>query len=273
MTQQTSLPTPTHPAAPSAPLTHPPAAPSPAPASLAATPAGAVVDPTTETTSDRSHKRLAVRSHSQVIYFFPTLLAAAVSMFMAPSSGAAGSANLFLAVFFGNLLFVLFDFNSLRTLIATLFLLVGGFAAYSFGLMTPLTDRLGLLDATMNTHAFALFALFLGALVLGDYVWSHLNRWEFSANEVKHIQAFRGHTANYPGRGLRFQVRTKDVFERLLLGAGTIVLLVGRKKVLIPNVIFAHRKVRKLESFIRTTGVFTDEDDVFDDDLEDEDDL
>ncbi|HAA53993.1 MAG TPA: hypothetical protein DCE42_04525, partial [Myxococcales bacterium] len=88
----------------------------------------------------------------------------------------------------------------------------------------------------------------------------------------KHIQAFAGHTANFPGRGLRFQVRTVDVFERLLLGAGTVLLLVGKRKIKLKNVIFAHRKVKQLEKFVRTTGVFADDDDVFDEDFDDDDD-
>jgi hypothetical protein len=150
--------------------------------------------------------------------------------------------------------------------------MVVGLALWSFNLLAHISPLLSVVDLQMNSHAYAMFAVFFGLLIVGDFIWSHLNRWEFSANEVKHVQAFAGHSANFPGRGLRFQVRTIDVFERLLMGAGTIVLRVGKSKVRIHNVILAHSRVKELEKFVRTTGVFSDEDDVFDEDDDDDDD-
>lgn len=217
-------------------------------------------------------KKIIVRSHTKVIYYFPTILAALVCGFHAAPDGSHSWAGAFLTLFFLNTVVVLFDFNSLRTLFLTLVSAVIGLVVWHFGWLSSIFSSLAMLDVKMNHHTYYTFAVFFGLLLIGDFVWSHLNRWEFSANEVKHIQAFAGHTANFPGRGLRFQVRTVDVFERLILGAGTLVLLVGKKRIKLHNVILAHHKVKELEKFIRSTGVFSDDEDVFIDDDDDDDD-
>ena len=216
-------------------------------------------------------KKITVRSHTKVIYYVPTVLAAIFFGLQAPN-GSSGWSSAFLSIFFLNTVVVLFDFNSLRTLFLTLVFSLIGLTIWHFGWVGFLSSSLAQVNPTMNSHAYFVYAAFFGMLILGDVIWSHLNRWEFSANEVKRIQAFAGHTANFPGRGLRFQVRTVDVFERLLLGAGTVLLLVGKRKIKLKNVIFAHRKVKQLEKFVRTTGVFADDDDVFEEDFDDDDD-
>lgn len=218
----------------------------------------------------KKNKKITIRSHSKAIYYYPTVLLALTFALLVPENGTGIWGNVFLPLFFCNTIVVLFDFSSLRTLFLSLVAMVVGLALWSFDLLSYISPILSVLHLEMNSHVYFMFAFFFGLLIIGDFIWSHLNRWEFSANEVKHIQAFAGHSANYPGRGLRFQVRTVDVFERLLLGAGTIVLRVGKSKVRIQNVIFAHKQVRDLERFVRTTGVFDDGDDVFDDEDDDD---
>lgn len=215
---------------------------------------------------DRSQRKIIVRSHTHVIYYYPTILMAILCSVMVPSDGSGIWAGLFLTTFFINTVVVLFDFNSLRTLFLALVAAVLGLLVWHFGLGWFISQSLSLLNVRMNGHAFLTFAGFFGFLTICDFVWSHLNRWEFSANEVKHVQAFAGHSTNYPGRGLRFRVLTTDVFERLILGSGTVILMMGKKKIRLQNIIMAHSKVRDLERFVRSTGVFSDEEDVFEGD-------
>ena len=214
-------------------------------------------------------RKIVVRSHSHVIYYYPTILMALFCGFMVPTDGSGIWGGLFLTTFFLNTVVVLFDFTSLRTLFLSLVAAVIGLIVWHFGLDAWISQSLSLLNVRMNAHAFYTFAVFFGFLTVCDVVWSHLNRWEFSANEIKHIQAFAGHTENFPGRGVRFRVVTEDVFERLILGCSTVILTIGKKQIRLENVVLAHRKVRELERFIRSTGIFDDSGDVFDEEDED----
>ncbi len=218
---------------------------------------------------ERNQRKIVVRSHTPVIYYYPSILMALLCGLMVSADGSGVWAGLFLTTFFANTVVVLFDFNSLRTLFLGLVTAVLGLLIWHFGLGWLISESLSLLHVRMNSHAFFTFAGFFGFLILCDFVWAHLNRWEFSANEVKHIQTFAGHSTNYPGRALNFRVLTTDVFERLILGAGTMVLLIGKKRVRLQNVILAHHKVKELEKFVRSTGVFADDADVFGEDGED----
>jgi len=235
---------------------------------------GQVSESTKKKDKSKVIKKIVVRSHSKAIYYYPTILLALICAWRVPIDGHAIWGNIFLPVFFCNTVVVMFDFNSLRTLFSALTAMVIGFAVWNLGLTPFLSQKLSLVHVEMNTHFYWAFAAFFGLLLIADMVWAHLNRWEFSANEVKHIQAFAGHTANFPGRGLRFQVKTVDVFERVLLGAGTLILSIGKKRVRIQNVVLVNRQVRELERFVRTSGVFADDDDVFmgddDDEFDDE---
>ena len=210
-----------------------------------------------------SRRKVVVRSHSKAIYFYPTLLVALVGGWRASADGSDAWGNLFLFVFLANLLVVLFEFGSLKVLLLSLVGLVLGLTVFSFGFLPLVEEQLARIHYSMNRQGYLAYAWFFGGLIAGDFIWAHLNRWEFSANDVKHVQVFTGKTANYPGRGLRFQLHTVDVIERLLLGAGTLVLSLGPKRVEVGNVPFVRRKVRELEKFVRSAGVFLDSEDVF----------
>jgi hypothetical protein len=230
-------------------------------------PAGSVdktVPSGSEGLSSEQRRKVVVRSHSKAIYFYPTLLVALLCGFRLPADGSGAWGNLFLTVFLANLLVVMFEFNSLKVLLLSLTGLVLGLAVFSFGMIPWISEHLAQVHHSMNRQGYFLYAGFFGALIFGDVVWAHLNRWEFAANDVKHIQVFTGRTANFPGRGLRFQVHTVDVWERLLLGAGTLLLSLGGKKVEIQNVPLVRGKVQELEKFVRSAGVFNDAEDVFD---------
>lgn len=110
-----------------------------------------------------------------------------------------------------------------------------------------------------------LLVSFLLAMMIGDAIWAHLNRWVFAANEVKHIRFLVGE-ASMPGRGLSFRRKITDIFEYILgFGAGTILLRVGKRSIRLNNVIRAQSKIAAIERFIRTTGIYNDDGDVFDD--------
>jgi hypothetical protein len=227
------------------------------------TPTTKSVPASLDSASTELRRKVVVRSHSKAIYFYPTLIVALLGAWRMPADGNGVWGNLFIVVFLANLLVVLFEFGSLKVLLLGLSGLVLGLTVFSFGFLPLVSEQLSRVHYSMNRQGYFVHAWFFGLLILGDFVWAHLNRWEFSANDVKHVQVFTGKTANYPGRGLRFQVHTVDVLERLLLGSGTLVLSLGPKRVEVENVPFVRGKVRELEKFVRSAGVYLDSDDVF----------
>ena len=216
-------------------------------------------------------RRVTVRSHTKVIYLFPSAFFALLAAWRSPVEGSEAWGNPFMALFLANLLIVLFEFDSIRMLFLGLVGLVVGLAAWVFGLAPMFNEALGSIHVVLNAQALGFLGVFFLLLILGDMLWAHLNRWEFEANNIRHVQLFAGQTENFPGRSLRYQIATVDVLERLLLGSGTLLLSLGSKKVRLQNVPFIRRKVRDLEKFVRTAGVYNDTGDAFDqpDDFED----
>jgi hypothetical protein len=202
--------------------------------------------------------KVVIRSHGKALYFYPTVLAAVVFAILQDTSSAASWGNLFLPLFFANMIVVMFDFTSIRVLIAVLLITLAGLAIWSFGLAAILSQPLDLIAFQMNRHVYAAFAIFFTTLILVDILWAHLHRWEFTANDIRHIQVFAGSTESFAGQNLRFEASTSDVFERLLCGAGTLTLAFGQRKVVLANVPFVHRKAEILDRFVRTQGIFDD---------------
>jgi hypothetical protein len=223
----------------------------------------------TKTTSAPSgSKKVVIRTHSPVVYYYPSMLIAFYAAMNAPlafDATSKGNANLFLACFFFNTLVVLFDFSTYRSVFITLGMSVLGLTLWNLDVLPGLFDWAKDLHFQMNGQALYAFGFFLLAMMIGDFVWAHLNRWVFAANEVKHIRFLVGE-ASMPGRGLSFRRKITDIFEYFLgFGAGTILLRVGKRSIRLNNVIRAQSKIAEIERFIRTTGVYSDDGDVFDD--------
>lgn len=209
-------------------------------------------------------QRITVRTHSPVVYYYPSIIAAFYYALTTPS-GQAVSADIFLSIFFFNTLIVLFDFSSYRSAFIIIGLGLVGSLLWNFELLGSIFTFLKDVEMQMNNQAFYGFGIFMALLWIGDYIWAHLNRWVFSANEVKHVR-FLDSEFSMPGRGLAIRRKIVDVFEYVLgFGAGTVLIRVGRRTIPLRNVMFAQRKIEKIESFIRTFGVYSDDADVFGD--------
>jgi hypothetical protein len=222
---------------------------------------------TSAATKSKAVKRVTVRTHSPVIYYYPSIIAAFYFAVMTPA-GEMGSADLFLSIFFFNTMVVLFDFSSYRSAFITVALGLVGMLLNHYEMLSSVFTFLKGVDMKMNNEAFYGFGIFMSVLWVGDYIWAHLNRWVFSANEVKHVR-FLDSEFSMPGRGLAIRRKIVDVFEYLLgFGAGTILIRVGRRTIPLRNVIRAQRKIAAIETFIRTSGVYADDSDVFGDDID-----
>ena len=216
--------------------------------------------------ASKQTRKVTVNSHSQVIYYYPTMIAALIMGFQSVNEPASSNAGWFLGLLAFNTFIVHFDFSSYRAaLMVTAFSTVG-ILLWHFELLASIFGFLKEIDFRINNHAFMAIGLTFLFMIICDLIWSHLNRWEFSANEVKHIRFLRG-SVSLPGRGLALRREINDLFEYILgAGAGQVVIRVGKSKVRLSNVLRAQSKVTRIETFVRSTGVYSDEMDVFDDD-------
>ena len=216
-------------------------------------------------------RKVVIRTHSQVIFYYPTMLLAFFYGASSDNAPDASNAGLFLSVLAFNTFVIHFDFSSYRAALLVATLGAIGVLLWHFEILGGIFVFLENIDFRINNHAFtAIGAIFL-FMILCDLLWAQLNRWEFSANEVKHVRFLQG-SVSFPGRGLALRRKIKDLFEYVLgFGAGDVILRVGKKSVRLDNVLVAQRKVQKIESFIRSAGVYNDDIDVFDGDDGDDD--
>ena len=113
------------------------------------------------------------------------------------------------------------------------------FAGLYFGFLGFLGKFIGHLDVEMNsTFYYAMFGLFTAIYVV-VFVRSRFEYWEFRSNEVLHRTGVFGQIKRYSTEDLRWFKEIPDVVERLLLGAGRMVLTTPseRTPIVIENVI------------------------------------
>ena len=219
--------------------------------------------------SNNNYKKVVILTHSPVVYYYPSMIYAFI---MGAQSQALSDNNAewFLLMFFFNTLVVLFDFSTYRSVFITLGLSVIGLLLWNLQVLDTIFGWAEGINLQMNSQAFYAFGFFLLFMLIGDYIWAHLNRWVFGANEVKHVKFLVGE-ASIPGRGLSMRRKITDIFEYILgFGAGTVILSIGRRRVRLRNVIRAQSKISEIEKFIRTAGVYNDDADVFGDDFDDD---
>jgi hypothetical protein len=218
--------------------------------------------PAPKTNAER-RSSVTIYSHSPVVYFYPSTIAAFIFGLMSGIEPTANNGGLFLSLFFFNMLIILFDFSSYRSAFITLALSVVGLLLWHFGGFEKIFVFMDKIDIRINRHGFFAFGIFLLLMQLGDFVWAHLNRWIFSANEIKHVRVLEGEES-FPGRGVTLRREISDIFEYILgFGAGTVLLSTGKKTIRLNNVLGAQSKIVKIESFIRSSGIYSDDADVF----------
>jgi hypothetical protein len=189
-------------------------------ASPAPPPAAAADDKSS--TVPRDQLEVVVHPLPKVIFFYPTWIASLIFAIM-PDPGIL-SGQIWLCVFFFNLLVVAADFNEDRSLIFGL----GGIATVLgllyFGVLGNVGAWLGGLDPQMNDTFYSVIAG--GFTLFFALVWlrSRLDYWTFRPNEVVHRSGLFPKMKRYSTEDLRWDKDVPDVLERILAGSGRIIL-------------------------------------------------
>lgn len=165
--------------------------------------------------------RAIVRPLPKVVFFYLTWITSAVCGLI---GGEAVTAQIWMSVFFVNLLVISFDFNEERSVIFLLGGIAVGFVLLYFNILGAVSDWFTSLAPVMNRTFY--WMMFGGFSVIFGFVWlkTRFDYWEFRPNEVVHRYGLFPKMKRYSTEDMRWDKTVPDVLERLLLGTGSIVL-------------------------------------------------
>jgi hypothetical protein len=170
--------------------------------------------------------KVIVRPLPKVIFFYLTWIASLVFGIISSSSPEVPRhlGTVWMLIFALNLVVISFDFSEMAGFAVFALILMGVFAGLYFGFLGFISTFIGNLDVVMNpTFYYTMFGLFTAIYVI-VFIRSRFEYWEFHSNEVLHRTGVFGQIKRYSTEDLRWFKEIPDVVERLLLGAGRMVL-------------------------------------------------
>ena len=171
--------------------------------------------------------RAIVRPLPKVVFFYLTWIASAVCGVF---GGEALTAQIWMGVFFLNLLVISFDFNEERSVIFLLGAIALAVVLLYFGVLGSVSEWFAGLQPAMNRTFY--WMMFSGFSLVFGFVWlkTRFDYWEFRPNEVVHRYGIFPKMKRYSTEDMRWDKTVPDVLERLMLGTGSIVLTTPHEK-------------------------------------------
>ncbi len=231
-----------------------------------------------------SVERTVLRPYPKVVYFYLTWIVALVAGIVTAmydvtitvegvTSGAITADKidamykiqlfwtyLFLLVFAFNLMIVAFQFGRMITVslvfigLALLFLgLWLGFLGEVFGFLKNLHPRA---DAKFFFFIFTLFTV----IYVFVFIQTRFNYWVVRRNELLHKHGFLGDVKRYHAQNVKIYKEIPDIFEFILLRAGTIVVHPEGedRAVVLENIIGINKKEREVKQILESYTVRID---------------
>ncbi|MBC8404236.1 MAG: hypothetical protein H8E15_03335 [Planctomycetes bacterium] len=229
-------------------------APMPIPAVVA--PPAAEAQPASDVVS-RDKLEVIVHPLPKVIFFYPTWIASIIFALVPEPEVLSG--QIWLCVFFFNLLVVAADFNEDRTLILGLGGLATVLGLLYFGVLGNVGSWLAGLNPSMNHSFYSIIAA--GFTIFFIIVWlrSRLDYWTFRPNEVVHRSGLFPKMKRYSTEDLRWDKEVPDVLERILAGSGRIILTTPHERhpVIIEHVLRIGKIDDKIADLLGVKAVVT----------------
>jgi hypothetical protein len=103
--------------------------------------------------------------------------------------------------------------------------------------------------------------LIIGFILAIIIINARFNYWKIERNEIYHKSGIFSAADRYPVETLRIRKEITDVFEFLILRAGSITLLPGRSEEVIhlPTVLNVNNKAEKIDKLLSHISVEPDE--------------
>lgn len=176
-------------------------------------------------------ERVVVRSLPEVVFLYPTMIAAALGALMTWQDWGSNSlwGHVFLITFALNMIVVAFDFP--RTTSLTVFFLIVAVVLGAVLLndrkefLPRLQDQTAKLHPGANSQFYFIIALVLALVMIVVFIiHTWFDYWEVSSNELIHHHGILGSLERLPSPGIKLDKEITDVFEYFLLGAGMLVI-------------------------------------------------
>jgi len=202
-------------------------------------------------------ERVILREYSKVIFFYPlflTSLILGIIQLLYPESGAM-LGFVWMIIFFINLFVTAFNISSTKFFILILGIIVAAlviifFVIPYFNLNLPNPTEFNI---EMTSQFYFITGAILGILLLIAFLETRINYWKIERNEIYHKKGIIAEANRYPVRGLRIKKEIPDVFEYLILRAGSINLSTERENFhlrTVPNISNKEDKIDKLLSHL-----------------------
>ncbi len=201
-------------------------------------------------------EKVTVRPYPKIIFFWPTWVFSIVAAIIVQASGAdkipVHLGTVWMCVFAFNLIVIAFDFTEVISVMVLAVIGMFIFAGLFFNFLGPIGDFFGSLKLEMNANYYwTMFGLF-SIIYLFVFLKTRFDYWEFRHNEVIHRCGVFADIKRYSTEDLRWFKEIPDVLERIMCGAGRMILTTPREQhpIVIQHVVGINRIDEKVADIL-----------------------
>ena len=206
-----------------------------------------------------------IRPWPKVVFFYPTFVCATLlwtlSLVGIGGEESGWQGNLFVLVFFLNLLVFAFDFSRIKSL--TLLILVVAivlgvlWANTMWSVVGFLKDLVDTINIQMNSWFYGTISASFAFVLLLVLVNTRFNYYEINHREILHHHGYLGDITRLPTAGLHLNKEIYDLVEYLLLRSGRLIFYPQgtRNAVVIDNVINVNRVEKHIKDLLSVVAV------------------
>jgi len=172
-----------------------------------------------------------VRPYPKVIFFWLTWIVSLVAGIVMKSGDTAPEhlGTVWMCVFAFNLLVISFDFTEVISVMVAAVIGLLVFAGLYFGWLGFIGEFFRGLRIEMNASFYFTMFGFFTIIYVAVFIKSRFDYWEFRYNEVIHRRGMFADIKRYSTEDLRWFKEIPDVLERILCGAGRMILTTPRE--------------------------------------------
>lgn len=200
---------------------------------------------------------ILLRSYPKIIFLWPTLacsFAVWIIAFAASAIDPTGAlydnvdtilASIWMVIFASNVFIMAFDFQSTKFFMLILAIIVIALVIvilYFTGVFSGAGPAVASLSfpISMNSYFYFTVAIVLAFILFIVWVSRRVDYYKIERNEIYHKNGFLGKAERIPTSALTFEKEIPDVFEYLLLRAGSLTLHPARGRAIylstVPNI-------------------------------------
>ena len=209
-------------------------------------------------------KTIILRNFSKGIFFLPlfvlSILFWIIQAFLEELNPWLG--GIWVVVFFSNFSVTVLDFPSYRVLILILITVIVVLLVIFFSLIPTLQqEEILVKDFNLGLPAefYMIMTIILGLILGLIFITTRFDYYKIERNEVYHKKGiFSLSTERFPVRGLRIKKEITDLFEYMLLKAGTFSLIWKDKIVILNTVLNIKKKAKQIDDLLSHLQISVD---------------